>query len=198
MMHQEMTIAKWLFNPFVRIAGVTSLALGLAVIVVGGAVAGIAEIRFNGLLDMQFAVSVPLWLPIVEGLLNWAVISALFMLAALLFGGGGVRLVDIAGTQALARAPLIPAAAICLAPPVHASFADWSSAPSSSDLTLLNASVLLGASAMVVMGIVWMVALMWNAFRVSCDLKGGRGVLVFVVVVLIGELISKFLLLRYL
>ena len=194
MMHQEMTIAKWLFNPFIRIAGVTSLALGLAVIVVGGAVAGIAEIRFDGLLDMHFAVSVPLWLPIVEGLLNWAVISALFMLAALLFGGGGVRLVDIAGTQALARAPLIPAAAICLAPPVRASFADWSSAPPSLDLALLNASVLV----MIAMCVVWMVALMWNAFRVSCDLKGGRGVLVFVVVVLIGELISRFLLLRYL
>ncbi len=197
MMHQEMTIAKWLFNPFIRIAGVTSLALGLAVIVVGGAVAGIAGIRFNGLLDMLFAVSVPLWLPIVEGLLNWAVISALFMLAALLFGGGGVRLVDIAGTQALARAPLIPAAAICLAPPVRASLADLSFAPPSSVLALLNASALVGTLAMIV-GIVWMVALMWNAFRVSCDLKGGRGVLVFVVVVLIGELISKFLLLRYL
>ena len=136
MMHQEMTIVKCLLNPFVRIAGVTSLALGLAAIVVGGVVAGIAGIRFDGLLDMHFAVSVPLWLPILEGLLNWAVISALFMLAALLFAVAAFRLIDIAGTQAW-RAAANSAAAICLASGSWL-LADLSFAPPSSALALLT------------------------------------------------------------
>ena len=113
MMQQEMTLARWLFNPFIRIAGTTSLVVGLVAILLGGLAAAVTGIRFDGLLDMHFVGSVPVWSPILEGLLNWIVIFVLFALVARLFGGGsGARLIDIAGTQALARAPLIPAVAI--------------------------------------------------------------------------------------
>ena len=40
MMQQEMTLTRWLFNPFVRIAGTTSLVVGLGAIGLGGLVAG--------------------------------------------------------------------------------------------------------------------------------------------------------------
>ena len=47
-------------------------------------------------------------------------------------------------------------------------------------------------------GIVWTVVLMWNAFSVSCNIKGGRSIALFIVAVVIGELATKFLILRYL
>ena len=47
-------------------------------------------------------------------------------------------------------------------------------------------------------GIVWTVVLMWNAFSVSCNLKGGRGIALFVFAVVVGELATKFLIVRYL
>lgn len=61
MIQEEMTPTRWLFNPFVRVAGTTSLAGGLAAIGVGGLAAATAGIRFDGLLDMHFVHSVPVW-----------------------------------------------------------------------------------------------------------------------------------------
>ena len=198
MMQQDMTIARWLFNPFTRIAGTASLVAGLAAIGAGGLAAAAAGIRFDGLLDAHFATSVPVWLPVLEGLLNWIVFSVLCVLIARLFGGGvGARLVDIAGTQALARAPLVPAAAICTLPWIRNSAAKFTAAFPSVDLAALDAGVLVGGGVMLG-GVVWMVVLMWNAFSVSTNLKGTRGIVLFVAVIALGELISKFLVLRYL
>ena len=60
MMQQEMTLTRWLFNPFVRIAGTTSLVVGLGAIGLGGLVAAAVGIRFDGLVDMHFVGSVSL------------------------------------------------------------------------------------------------------------------------------------------
>lgn len=198
MIQQEMTLARWLFNPFVRVAGANSLAAGLAVIVLGGLAAAGAGIRFDGLLDMHFVHAVPVSLPILEGLLNWVVITILLALVARLFGGGsGVRLIDIAGTQALARAPLVLAAGICALPWIQNSLAEMSSALQSGAFDALGPGALVGSLAMLA-GIGWMVALMWNAFRISCNMKGGRAVALFIGAVVVGELVTKSLVLRYL
>lgn len=196
MIQERMTVARWLFNPFIRIAGTTSLIGGLVAIGAGGLAAAAAGIRLDGLLDMHFVQSVPVWVPILEGLLNWIAISVLFALIARFFGGGrGVRLVDIAGTQALARAPLVPAAAVCTLPWIRNSLAELS-ALQNYDFAAADTGVLL-ASLVMLAGIVWTVVLMWNAFSVSCNIKGGRSIALFAVALVIGELATKFLILRY-
>ena len=198
MMQEKMTLARWLFNPFVRIAGTTSLIGGLVAIGVGGLAAAAAGIRFDGLLDMHFVQSVPIWLPILEGLLNWITISVLFVLVVQFFGGRHrVRLVDIAGTQALARAPLVPAAAVCTLPSIRNSLAELLLAFQNGDFAAIGTGVLLAGLVMLA-GIVWTVVLMWNAFSVSCNIKGGRGIALFAAAVVIGELATKLLMLSYL
>lgn len=198
MMQEKMTPARWLFNPFVRIAGATSLVGGLVVIGIGGLAAAAAGIRFDGLLDMHSVHSVPVWLPILEGLLNWITISLLFVLIAQFFGGSRrVRLIDITGTQALARAPLLPAAAVCMLPSIRNSLAELPPALQTNDFAAVSGGVLLAGLTMLA-GIVWTVVLMWNAFSVSCNIKGGRSIALFIVAVVIGELATKFLILRYL
>ena len=114
---REMTVARWLFNPFVRIGGEQALALGLSVIVVSGIVAAAGGVHFDGLLDVHLGFSVSFWVPVVEGLVNWSVISVILVLVSLFVAPRSVRLVDIAGTQALARAPLLLAALACVPAP---------------------------------------------------------------------------------
>lgn len=197
MIQQEMTPARWLFNPFVRIAGTTSLAAGLAAIVLGGLAAAGAGVRFDGLLDMHFVRTVPVQLPILEGLLNWIVITVLLALLVRTFSGAsGVRLIDIAETQALARAPMGLAAAICALPWIQNSLSEMSSAARSGAWNALGPGALVGSLVMLT-GIGWMVVLMWNAFRVSCNMKGARAVALFIGAVVIGELITKSLVVRY-
>lgn len=195
MAQQEMTLARWLFNPFVRIGGWTSLAAGLAGIVAAGFVAAAAGIRFDGLLDLHFVGSVPTYLPIAEGLINWISIVAVSALIARLFGGGSnVRLLDVAGTLALARAPLVLAALICTVPWIRDSL-DYDVILQSPSLISLVAGMLVGVLAILAC-FAWMIVLMWKAFSITANMKGGRGAAFFIAALAAGELISKMLVFR--
>ena len=111
---RDMTVARWMFNPFIRIAGERALGLGLGVIVMSGLAAAAAGVHFDGLIDFHPGYRVSFWVPIVEGLVNWSTITALLVLISFLVAPRTVRAVDIAGTQALARWPLLPAALACM------------------------------------------------------------------------------------
>ena len=199
-MQQEMTIVHWLFNPFVRIAGTTSLVFGLGAIVLGGLVAAAVGIRFDGLLDMHFVGPVPLWLPVLEGVLNWIVISLLIAGVARAFGGAsGVRLIDIAGTQAMARTPLLLSVAICSLPWIRNSLAELATSLQDSGVAAPDVGPGVRVGSLIMMaGIAWMIVLMWNAFTACCHIKGGRGIAMFVGAVVIGEVITKGVVVRFL
>ena len=196
---REMSVARWLFNPFVRIGGEQALAIGLGVIVVSGLVAAAGGAHFDGLLDFHPGFSVSWWVPVVEGLVNWSVISVLLVLVSLLVAPRTVRLVDIAGTQALARIPLLLAALVCVPAPVReanveavAAAVEGRMSMSTPTAAILVAGLLAGACG------IWMIWLMWKAFAVSCNQRGARAVAIFVAAVIAGELATKFLLIRML
>lgn len=189
----EMNLARWLFNPFIRIAGGQALAIGLTVIVASGLVAAAGGVHFDGLLDFHPGYRVSFWVPVVEGLVNWSVISVLLVLVSLLVAPRTVRLVDIAGTQALARAPLLLAALACVPAPVRDANAEAVAAVVDGRMVTptvatLVAGLLAGTCA------IWMVWLMWKAFSVSCNQRGGRAVAIFVAAIIAGETATKFLL----
>ena len=186
-MQQEMTIGRWMFNPFIRIAGTRSLAIGLVGIVAAGLAAADAGIRFDGLLDMHAGNEVALWVPVVEGLVNWAVFTLLLLLVALLFGRSNVRLVDVAATQAMARILLLPVAAICALPWILDAFDGLAASLLSGQLAGLSWMGLAVGAVVTLAGMVWMVALMWKAFSISCNMKGGRAIALFIRAVLLGE-----------
>jgi len=194
---REMTVARWLFNPFVRIAGEQALAIGLIVIVASGLVAAAAGVHFDGLLDFHPGYRVSFWVPTVEGLLNWSVITVLLVGVSFLVAPWTVRLVDIAGTQALARFPLLLAALACIPEPVReANEALVTAAIEGRMVTPSAASLVAGQFAVACW--IWMVWLMWKAFSVSCNQRGGRAVAIFVAAVIAGEVATKFLLGRLL
>ncbi len=189
----EMNLARWLFNPFIRIAGGQALAIGLTVIVASGLVAAAGGVHFDGLLDFHPGYRVSFWVPVVESLVNWSVISVLLVLVSLLVAPRTVRLVDIAGTQALARAPLLLAALACVPAPVRDANAEAVAAVVDGRMVTptvatLVAGLLAGTCA------IWMVWLMWKAFSVSCNQRGGRAVAIFVAAIIAGETATKFLL----
>ena len=188
-----MTIVRWMFNPFVRIAGVRSLILGIAGIVAAGLIAAGAGIRFDGLLDVHAGYEVALWVPVVEGMVNWAVFTLILVVAALLFSKSAVRLIDVAGTQALARMPLLLVAAICGLPWIREAFDELALSAIGGQLTGIPWMGVIAGVVVTLAGVVWMVALMWKAFSVSCNMKGGRAIALFVLAVLIGEVVTVLL-----
>ena len=82
-------------------------------------------------------------------------------------------------------------------PWIRDSLAELAAAVLEGNFVALGPGALVGSLDMVA-GVAWMVVLMWNAFSVSCHMKGGRSIALFVVAVVIGEMITKALVLRYL
>ena len=196
---REMSVARWLFNPFVRIGGEQALAIGLSVIVVSGLVAAAGGAHFDRLLGFRVGFSVSWWVPVVEGLVNWSVISVLLVLVSLLVAPRTVRLVDIAGTQALARVPLLFGALASVPAPVRDGTVELGTAAAEGRMSLsMPPAAILVAGMVVGACMIWTVWLMWKAFAVSCNQQGARAVAIFVVAVIAGQLATQFLLIRML
>ena len=103
---REMTVARWLFNPYIRVAGGQALAVGLTVILVSGLVVAAGR-RVIGAVEGSLVTP-----------------TAASLVAGLFVAACGI----------------------------------------------------------------WMIWLMWKAFSVSCNQRGGRAVVIFAAVVAAGEL----------
>jgi hypothetical protein len=176
----------YLFNPFKYIAGWKALALGWAIMLITACIAWYGKTHFNGVIDAHYGLAAPFRIYVFDAAIAWALAVACFYAAALIFSGSSVRLIDMAGTMALARAPMIFVALLFLAmPPAN----HLLRAKNSYDI---GAGPLLLSVAAVVF-IVWLVALMYRAFTVSANLKGSRAAWIFFVTLAIAEVLSQFI-----
>ena len=184
-----MTVSRWLFNPFIRLGGARALAIGLGAVVLTGLAAAGGGVHLDGLLDFHPGYRVPFWVPIVEGLVNWLVFTAL--LAPVLFvAPRNVRLIDVAGTQALARWPLLPAALASLPPTVRQGNEALVAAASEGRLVTPEGATLAAGALAGACGI-WMVWLMWKAFAIACNQRGPRAGAWFAAALVGGEMVTK-------
>ena len=176
----------WLFNPFHFLAGDQALAWGLACTVLTAWLGGIFDYRFTGVISFQRTDPAPLWHAIAQGLMAWAILSALLYIGGRLISRSRVRPIDVFGTQALARAPGLLIALIVMLPP----FRDLITAliaQGSSNLSIAQLALLCSVGLVLILLLVWMVLLMYRAFAVSCNVAGGRAIAVFIAAIALGE-----------
>jgi len=189
------SIGRWLFNPFHYVAGGRALLVGLAAVLVTGLVGYLSKTHFDGVLDVHTGLAAPLWLFLFEGLLDWIVMGALLVIAGKVISKSRVRVLDVFGTQALARTPALVTALFALLPgyqrfTAHALAQLDTRFPDVQTTASDNVAFAVTALVMVVM-IVWMVALMYRAFSVSCNVTGGKAIGFFIAAIVLGEVISK-------
>lgn len=183
---------KWLFNPFVYIAGTKALIVGIGIMIITAITSTFGHVHFDGAIDMHFGKEVPAIQYFLEQAINWISLSAFFLLAGLLFSSSSVRIIDIMGTVALARWPTLLAALVGIA----------IKAPKLDDLDFEDAGQLMSLltpsfillSLLCLFFIIWMIALLYNAFVVSCNLKGNKAVVLFVTSLILAEIASQYLL----
>ena len=171
-----------LFNPFLYIAGGQALGLGLLAMAATAVIGYLNNSHFNGVLDFhkpEELLHASIYVSFAEQGIILLSSVLIFYIAGLIFSKSSIRLIDVAGTLTLARWPMIVAALLGFC--MHASVAK------KADVTHLGLVASLG----VVLCVIWMVALMYNAFTVSCNLKSGKGIAVFVVSLFIAALASN-------
>jgi hypothetical protein len=196
------SIVTPLFNPFVRVAGLCSLSLGLGIILATGWTGSWSGAHFDGVLDTHLGGQVPLWMFMAEGVIDWLSLALVLLGAGRMISHTAFRAIDLIGTQALARWPMILVTFATLAP----GFRRYSNelvqslkslAEDPPRFTLppggIDAVTFVFVTVVMLICAVWMVALMWKSFAHCCNVRGGRAVGAFVVSILVAEVISKIL-----
>ena len=197
------------YNPFTYIAGGRALFAGLVIILLASAIGTLTGIWFPGVLDIKLTYTGPLHVHLMTSLLSLFISLAVLYLAAIMLSSSRVRLLDMAGTLALAKAPqllaaltgisgiltkaadyllyyaaemlhgIMPVEILENAQPVVMRPWEWSVAVT---LILVQFAV-----------VIWMIILMFNAYRVSANLKGVRAGLSFGIGLFVAQIISNIL-----
>jgi len=191
----KVSLQQRLFNPFKYVAGGKALGWGLAAILLAGGIGSISNTHFDGVLDTHTGAAAPLLLFFVAGIADWLSLALVLFAIGLVASKSSFRTIDLFGTQALARWPTIFTALFCLLPGYHqiTSYLAWKYGGIGSEVVVSPVAYFQYGIVVLVMllVIVWMVMLMFQSFRISCNLKGGKAVVLFIVGMLIGEGISK-------
>ena len=98
---------QWLFNPFTYLAGTPALLIGLSVILIAGFLSSLSNTHFDGVLDVHTGAPAPLAVFLLEGIIGWLCISVVLSVLGVLASKSSVRLLNVFGTQALARLPTL-------------------------------------------------------------------------------------------
>ena len=168
---------KRLINPFERIAGWQALLIGITAMTLTAIVGKINHVAFDGALDAHVGATFSYSASFAMQAVDFLALFLTMWLAGVCFSKIKPRIIDVAGTMALSRTPMLLLAVVCFLPVAPASLYDI---PRMIIFTLIYIPF-----------VIWMIALMYNAYTVSCHLKGGRAVISFIGALIVAEIISK-------
>lgn len=176
-----------MFNPFTRIAGLQAFGLGLLLLLLTGFIGSYSKVSFDGVLDMHAGAEISLVKSF--SFLAIDIISlVLVMWVTGLIISKGFRFVDILGTMTLAKAPYIILAVagyFCTVP-------DTKEILNNPFIVFQSVSFIL----LIILSLpvtIWSITLMYNGFKISCDVKGTKLTVAFIIAITVSEIISKIL-----
>jgi len=188
-------LSQWLFNPFRFIAGFKALLLGLAIILASSFIGSFSNTHFDGVLDVHTGRSAPMWFFLAEGLIDWVCMVIPLFLFGLIVSRSAFRMIDVLGTQALARWPYL-IAALAMLPDANRRVLAYlmskliQTAPAAA-ISSIDVLVFGFVMFVIILMLIWMVALMYRAYAVSCNIKGAGAVVTFIVSLIGAEVLSK-------
>ncbi len=192
------SISQWLFNPFRFVAGYKALLLGLGIMLISGFIGSLGNTHFDGLLDVHTGMEAPLWYFFAEGIIDWLSLAVPLFFFALIVSSSSLRMIDVFATQALARWPYL-LVAVAMLPEANRRAGAYLMAKFTTGISLaVNVSdmFIFGFAIIVVIFMaIWMVALMYRAYAVSCNIKGVKAIITFIVSIIGAEALSKSLIL---
>jgi hypothetical protein len=171
---------KWLFNPFFYIAGEKSLLIGWVAMLLASVVSYFSKTHFDGAIDIHFGAGGKYTFFLMEQFIAWFSLSAVFFGVGFIFSKSKVRLIDVAGTMAMARVITLPVAFMGFLPVYPVNLDDQIMLVVGIVTTLVPA--------------IWMIALMFNAFVVSTNIRGAKATACFIAGLIAAEILSKVLL----
>jgi hypothetical protein len=189
-------IFTWLFNPFYYLAGGKAFVIGLVIMFISGIIAYFSRSHFDGVLDFHIGASTPIWFNLVEVIVDWVSLVIPLIVTGLIISKTRFRVIDVFGTQALARYPAIFMTVTAFVPGYQELIAKLMVVTPIDAAKIISENIgglviLMAISIIIMIFAVWMIALMYRAFAVSCNVSGWKAIVGFIIAILIGEVISK-------
>jgi len=184
-----------LFNPFATVNGWPALRLGLAAMAVASLIGWLGRTHFDGVLDVHTGAGAPYAFHLAESLLDWLAMALAVYAVGSILNRRWASPVQVLGTQALARAPMMLAVLPGLLPGFRR-YAEHLAAGVLGKLPVVRPGMAdtvifwLGVVVMVA-AVIWMVALMWKGFSVCFKARGTRAVVAFIFAIIVAEALSK-------
>ena len=193
-LNAERKPATLIFNPFVLAAGIQALVPGLGAILLAGFLGFFSKTHFDGVLDIHAGAPAPLWVFLSEGLIDWLCLALVLLLAGRILSKTRFRIIDVFGTQALARWPTILTTLLFMPAPVqrfNSYLAQQIATGGKPEFASADAALFFAAIIVSFALLCWTVMLMYKAYSVSCNIKGARAIISFIIGVIIAEVLSK-------
>jgi len=188
---------NFLFNPFKYIAGIKSLALGIFILLSTSVIGFFSHTHFPGLISVKNGADFPFVYFVLQSLMIWLVISIVLYLMAIIASPSKVRIIDVFGTQALARFPYLFAAIIGFSGSMErfGKYIMWNALKTGEEIAISTSEVGIAIFLLILTLLltIWMVALMYNAFKVSANLKGTKSALLFIAAFIIAMMATIFI-----
>ncbi len=182
-------------NPFERFAGIEALLIGGVTLALTAVVAVLGGVHLDGVIDLHEGQAVRPFESIVEMAVNWLLLSLVLYFAGVILSASSIRAIDVLGTQALARFPFLIATLFCwllsddrVRRYLEYTYLHKGSAVEVSPLAWGLFGIL---TIIIIASAVWMVLWMYRAYSVSCNVKGAKGIVSFIVCLLLAEVLSK-------
>jgi hypothetical protein len=187
-----------MFNPFIYIAGWKALLIGVIAILITGHIGSYSNTHFDGVLDVHSGWRAPQWFFLTAGLIDWLCMGTIFWIIGRVVVKKPFRAIDVFGTQALARWPVVFTALATLPPAytrfTHALIKYFRTQSFPDGIQPVDIVVFGGAVVVMLLVLVWMIRLMFNSYKISCDPDRGKAGWTFVVGLVIAEVVSKIIL----
>ncbi len=183
---------KKLLDPFTYFSGGTTLSIGLLVMAGMVAIAGATDQTFRGVISLGIGDLSYLSLA-AQLLAGWGIFSGLLYGAGRWFSKSRIRIVDIAGNQALAKLPWF---FLLLCSPIYPPEQITSDVERLQNTNLLELSSFVPSTALFVYTtialilLVWFFAWSWRGFSIAANLRGGRAVGLYICCYLLSEVLA--------
>lgn len=174
------------FNPFIKMSWDRALIAGVITIILAAIIGSFSNTQFDGVLNIHpiGLFKPPLYYLILLNILNWLLSTLVFLVFGAILTKSRFRIIDIVSTQAFARWPNILFALAAF----------------------LNRLPLIGTKLPVrycidivaLLSVCLMVTLMYNSYKISFDLKGGRLVSSFILGLFLAQTVSLILIYNFL
>jgi hypothetical protein len=188
-----------LFNPFEKYNAEKLLVIGILGMLVGSYLGAFFNARFDGVLDMHFVKSTSLQQVLTDNIINTVCLSLLLYIAAILITPK-TRIIDILGVVVISRITLYIVPLINIGytfqDSTRALLENMDSLQNGS-LQGINIGIILLFSLVLLTVVVWYVSLLYKGFKLSANAKGRKGIILFILAIILAELISKFLISQF-